>query len=297
MNGAAGLMIYLPKRIASAFAALPEEIIASADEIRLRRNGACSLTCGEKNLAFDARGRICRASEALRATEAELTECLGRITGGSLYTCDSFLAQGFIPLGGGGRAGICGRADIRGGKMTGFTLINSITLRVHRFISDMALPLAEEFRRNGLCGALVISPPGGGKTTFLRSAAYLLSQSGATGGFRVAIADERSEIAAAMPPNCGFLDVLSGINKSAAIEMLTRTMSPQAIICDEISASDSASVAGAVNCGAAVIASAHGAGIEDVSSRPGLRELVVSGAFKKYVLLSHGKVGEIGNIC
>ncbi|MFQ9446874.1 MAG: hypothetical protein ACLR4A_05520 [Christensenellales bacterium] len=52
-------------------------------------------------------------------------------------------------------------------------------------------------------------------------------------GIRVSVCDEREELFPEDAAQAG-LDVMRGIDKPTAIQMLLRAMSPQAIFCDEI---------------------------------------------------------------
>lgn len=283
------LFRYLPLRISRAVHSLPAEIFESIDEIRLRSGAPLSVTAGRKNHTFDENGRACGVSGAIRISQDELNECVMRLTEGSRYTCDEFIAQGFIPLSEGGRAGVCGRYD----RKNGFAEISSVSLRLHRFIPNAAKPLIERFSEEGICGAVVCSPPAFGKTTFLRSAAYLLSMGKGISAKRVCIADERCEIAAGMP-NLGLCDILSGMPKAEAISLLTRTMSPEIIICDEISANECDAVAEAQNTGVCLIASAHCESPRALLRRGRLGSLLSLGIFPLYVTLGGSGAVNIG---
>lgn len=285
------LFKYLPLRISRAVHSLPSEIFGSVNEIRLRKNAPVSLTVGTKNILFDESGHVCGINSAIYATECELTECISKLTGGSLYTCDEYISQGFIPLAEGGRAGVCGRVAIRSGKMSGFAEIYSVNLRLHRFVPEFATPLITEYRTKGLCGALVCSPPALGKTTFLRSAAYMLSAGKGIAPKRVALADERAELAAGIN-KAGLLDVISGVHKSEAINLLTRTMAPEVIVCDEIGANEVDTLLEAQNTGVCLIASAHCNTPKDLLKRGRMKKLLESGIFPLCVLL--GQNGTFG---
>ncbi len=280
------LFKYLPLRISLAVHSLPADIFGSVNEIRLRRNAPMSVTVGRKNITFNEKGNICGISEAIRATDAEMAECLSLLTGGSMYTCDEYISKGFIPLPQGGRAGVCGRSDMREGKITGFAEIYSINLRLHRFIRDFARPLAEYFGDHGVCGTLICSPPALGKTTFLRSIAYLLATGSGNDCRRVAIADERCEISVGIEEQ-GLIDIISGAPKSEAINILTRTMSPEVIICDEISASEADSVLEAQNTGVTLIASAHCSDIKGLCKRGRMKTLIDADIFPLCAVLSY----------
>lgn len=124
-----------------------------------------------------------------------------------------------------------------------------------------------------LCAAkdnvLIISPPGGGKTTFLRECIRAISSS----GVRVAVCDERGELAAVFRGVPQFdigpmSDVMTDIPKSEAALMLLRSMNPQVIAMDEISSpEDCRAAASAVGCGVRVIATAHAAAVSDLKRR------------------------------
>ena len=283
MNGTIdSLFRYLPLRISRGVHSLPEEIFSSVNEIRLRKGGPVSLTVGDKNLFFDSAGRVCGIKNAVFATDAEVDECISRLTRGSLYTCDEFISRGYIPLAEGGRAGVCGRANPLGG----FAEITSVNLRLHRFLPLVAAGLIKKFADCGLGGALVCSPPAMGKTTFLRSAAYMLANGKGIEPKRVGIADERFEITAGMPQS-GLADAVVALPKERAISLLTRTMSPQIIICDEISPAETEVILEAQHTGVQLIASAHCENPSDLLHRGRMREMLTSGIFRYFAILGY----------
>lgn len=278
---------YLPARIAAAVGMLPSRLRTEASELRLRAEMPASVTVGEKNILFDDSGKACEGIRALRASRAELLECVSKLTRGSLYSCENAVSMGYIPLPEGGRAGVCGRAKLCGGRIECFSEITSVNLRVHRFVPDFALPLAEYYRENGICGAVVCSPPARGKTTFLRSAAYMLSCGVGIPRKRVGIADEREEIVTP-ETRLGIADAVIGSPKGIAIELLTRTMSPEIIICDEIGESECESVLAAQNSGVSLIASAHAGSAGELLRRRGIKRLIDNGVFRLCITIGAG---------
>ncbi|MBQ1203496.1 MAG: hypothetical protein IIX61_06825, partial [Loktanella sp.] len=162
-----------------------------------------------------------------------------------------------------------------------FGSVTSINLRVARFVPDFAHALVTRLKKEAT-GVLIVSPPAGGKTTFLRSAAYLLANG--TRPFRVGIADERHELAV----SDGLCDRICGCPKAVAIELLTRTMSPEFLICDELGVGEEAALLAAQNTGVHLIASAHGGSVEQALRRPCVRTLYEAGVFGLFVLLSAG---------
>ena len=260
-------------------------LASQIDEIRLRAGRPMSLTTQKGNLFIDPQSRLCGPADAVSATESELRECVARLTRSSVYAYEECIRRGFIPLPDGSRAGVCGETVCVGGAIKSVKVIDSVSLRVSRFIPDAARGVCAALRRE-LLGTLVYSPPGGGKTTFLRSAAYLLS----TGreALRVGVADERDELITPEMSACT-IDRISGCPKALAVEILTRTMSPQVIICDEIGVSGAEELLAAANSGVCIIASCHGADINEIMSRPQIAALINSGVFRRAVRLRRGE--------
>ncbi len=256
---------YLPASIVWLISSLPMHIQRSVNEIRLRRNGALSLSCDGKNIVLKSGG------VEYKCSDSDIDETVSYISRSSMYAYESAIKNGYIPLEDGGRAGICGDAVSSGGNITGFGSINSVCLRVPRFIKDTALDLFEYYSQNGLQGTLVFSPPGVGKTTYLKSIAHLLSFE-----YRVGIADERYELSGGIYK---MADICSGCKKRDAIELLTRTMSPQVIVCDEISESEAEGVRSAQNSGAVLVASCHGGSIMQVQNRDFIKKMIENGVF------------------
>lgn len=267
-NAIDSLFRYLPLRINRALNALPDDILSSANEIRLRKNAPLSLTVGTKNITVDPFGRVCSLKSAMRVTESELFECVERLTDGSVYTYDEYLKKGFIPLENGVRAGVCGISSPSGN----WSAVNSISLRVSRFIPNAAESLIRLFAKDGIKSTLVCAPPAMGKTTFLKSAAYMLANGIGIAPTRVGIADERGELFSGIDDN-GLIDPCVFLPKPQGIELLTRVMSPEVIICDEIGANEVDAVIEAQNCGVSLIASAHCENIRELLLRGRLKSL------------------------
>lgn len=273
---------YLPPRFLPAVQSLPDPLRGQVTEVRLRLGKPFSVTAGGKNLLPDGEGRLRTTADALRATEADIDEMLARLTEGSLYAFEDCMANGYLPLPDGCRAGVAGDAVLASDGKLRFRAITSVCLRVSRFLPTFARPLTDRLRCGPPVGALVISPPAGGKTTFLRSAAYLLS----TGPrpYRVGVADERGELD--LPD--GLCDRLTGCAKGRAIELLTRTLSPEYLLCDELGVGEEAPLLAAQNTGVKLIASVHGGSVEDARKRPCARTLLEAGLFGYLVVLEPG---------
>ena len=111
-------------------------------------------------------------------------------------------------------------------------------------------------------------------------------------GVKVGIVDERSEIAACFKGiaqnDVGFrTDIMDGCPKTLGMEMLLRSMSPNIIITDEIGTQgDKAAILKVLNSGVKIISSAHGYSITELKMREELLELIKSGVFERYIVLS-----------
>jgi len=269
---------YLPARIGLAVSKLPKEALNGATELRLRANAPTSLTISGKNRCFNENGRFCGVDKAIRADDKEIAECLSLISRSSMYSFGDTIKQGYIPFGEGCRAGLCGQGIVRDGALAGFSRVYGINLRLKRFIGDYGYEAVRRITEKGLRSALVYSPPNKGKTTLLKSIAWLLSNGSMGKAYKVAVADERGELFVPELQN-GLVDAVCGVKKTKAMELLCRSMSPEVLICDELSYEDGATLSEYMGTGVAVIASIHGQTLEELKSRPFVGALLGRCAF------------------
>ena len=281
---------YLSKRIYSVLRTLPEDFAKSICEIRLRSGKPLALVNFEGSVYLTPTGRLTGIidSPLFNVTQADIKESFSKICDYSVYTHSKDIASGFITVGSGHRAGICGSAVYDSGAITAVRDVCGINLRIAREFTGCASKLISSVCRSGVSGFLLCGAPSTGKTTMLRDAARIISDEM---GKKVSIVDERGEIAAVSRCNCANnvginTDVLDGYSKYDGILQSVRTLSPDIIICDEIGAhSDIEAVLYGVNSGVCFASSVHASNMNELKKKPGMKELLDAGAYENIVFL------------
>lgn len=262
----------LSEPIAKALMALNTQEAQQLTEIRVRT--------GEKTCWVFADGS---KKTSKIAAKKDVEELVGALCGYSRYAYEAQMAQGFIALAGGHRAGVCGRVTYEQGRIVRVSAVSSVCIRIARKVDGASAPFRKHLIQDGLpVSVLILGAPGSGKTTALRDTARYLAEEC---GFQVAVADEREELFA--QESGAAVDVLCGAKKADALRMMIRSMAPQVVVTDEIGdMEDAYALLDAAACGIGVLASAHAGSFEEAMRRPALRMLYEHGAFERYVLLT-----------
>ena len=272
MNGFARAVNLLPQSIRQAASEFSD-----AEEIRLRAGRRPSLLINGRERELN-----CPELDIL-----DIQRIIEKMTGASLHTAANELAEGYLNCMG-LRAGICGKAIIYNGELRGFKDFSSLAIRIPRECRGICAPFMEEIYLKGFRNTLLISGPGGGKTTALRELIRCLSDS----GIRIGVVDERNELSASENGVFRFdlgshSDVLVQMPKAAGAMMLLRGMNPEIIAMDEISTpSDLSAVSQIYGCGVGLLASAHAKNTDELYRRPLYKKLMAMEIFTYIVTIS-----------
>ena len=272
----------LPASLRAGLRALGEDRLAGAEEFRLRRGYPMTVLLPEGEAEA---GGPPVGEEALRQVVENATQC-------SAHTALDRVRQGFVTLRGGHRVGLCGTVVRQEDRIVTLRELSSLSVRVARGVTGPARPLLPQLMAGGRpLSTLIVAPPGAGKTTLLRDLVRALSDGEGGAPQRVCVADERGEIAALWRGEPQLYvgrhtDVLDGCSKAEGLSILIRGMDPQAAAVDELgSPGDVRAVVDAAGCGVAVLATAHGSGLDDLRRRPVGQELLSAGVFRRLVVL------------
>ncbi len=302
----------LPLNLKQIIYSLPQGIKEGLEEIRIRKQRPLEI-CSRNHVFFvNQQAEVVKAPElAYQPTPEECKCLLELLTNHSLYSFEEELKRGFITIPGGHRIGFAGRTLLDGGEVKLVRDVGSFNIRIAREIRGVGEHVLTQLLDHDQAGdrihhTLVISLPQQGKTTLLRDLARLMSYGDAhplSGGFprksfKVGIVDERSEIAACVKGNPSFdlgprTDVMDACPKAVGMMMMIRSMSPEVLIVDEIGRKeDVQAIQEARFAGISVIASAHGAHLDDIRRRPILLELIASCTFQRYVVIHRHANGQ-----
>ncbi len=248
-------------------------------EIRLRVGKYAAITYGGRNLLLSH-----------IVTLAELSAVFERLSRGSLYRFRESLLLGYLTAFG-CRIGVGGRAVTEDGSIVGMGEVFSLSIRIPHSIPGAGAVGERVFRRlGGRRGLLAYSPPGVGKTTFLRDLAARLSLG--PRALRVAVVDARGELYDGRLSPAAQIDYLFGYPLAAGIEIATRTLSPEVIVCDEIGSYEEAeAVLSVIGAGVPILASAHAGDMKELLSRQPIRLLHEVGVFSAYIGIARTETG------
>ena len=259
-----------------------EDVSNEITEIRLRRN---------RNVVIVQRGTsrfLYAKDKAVFVDDRQFDEMFLKMCDYSLYSNEESLKNGYITLKNGARIGVCSTAVYNSDLLVSTKNITSLNVRLPREIKGFGEKAVNNIFTNGLKSVLIAGKPSSGKTTLLRDIARLLSDK----MYKVCVIDSRNELAGKQGLDFTLdlgvdTDVLTGFEKSQAVDIALRTMSPQLIVCDEISKkSELRAICNGFSSGVYFLASVHADDISSIFRRTVSRELILSREFQKIIMLS-----------
>ena len=156
----------LTEQLAAILSALPEKDAAMLSEIRIHAG---------RPAAFIIAGRRVTCGDVIHRDA--FSQLLGALSGYALYRFERQMAEGYIPLPGGHRAGVCGAMTRLEDGAWRMSEVSSVCLRIARNVKGASLAIRPMlFAESGRARrVLLLGAPGCGKTTVLRDAAVYMA--------------------------------------------------------------------------------------------------------------------------
>ncbi len=276
-----GLLAVLPLSISRCIKSSDAYLRGSGiNEIRIRLNRHLSMTYRAKNVMLSH-----------TVTEDEINSTVMALCKNSLYSYMDTIKEGYIPFSDSIRVGVCGNAVCEGSRIVNLSNITSLNIRIPSSVYGVGRELYRALYEGGFHeSAIIFSPPGVGKTTLLRDISVSLSRGSPPK--RVALIDSRYELCDDIVRRAENIDVYAGYPKAKGIELATRTMSPEYIICDEIGSEEADSILAFQSGGVPLIVGAHAETLDKLLKSGAPSRLHRAGIFDLYVNIKIADSGE-----
>ena len=286
----------LPTRISNVLDKLPYESIC---ELRLRADSPIVVNLQGENYYLNESSISKDKSMSCNVSVGVLQGIMQRLTKDSLYSVNDQIIEGYLTYDGGIRVGVCGEVVSVDNKVKTIKNISSINFRFPHFVKNCSmglLPYIIDMNGN-IKNTLIISPPGAGKTTYLRDIVYQLINRFEL--LNILLVDERQELFSVFDGKdilkFNNVDVYSNCSKKYAFNNGIRSMKPDVIVTDEINIEkDLDDIENALTSGVKIFASIHSGSINELKQKSNFCDFIKKGLFERYIVLS--KQNGIGTI-
>lgn len=267
------------------------------NEIRFRENAPIVAVVDGQAYFVSENGLTLTKKFAITSSKNVLEDIIYKASEFSIYAVNEEIKQGFLVIGNGVRIGVGGVFVMDEGNIKTIRDFSSLNIRIPHKVKGCCLPVFDKLTYNKtIHSTLIVSPPGQGKTTFLRDFAYQLCEKNYF--LNLLILDERGEIAGKNNNlEVGdFCDILSFCNKRTGFLHGIRSMNPHAIFTDEIGdKEDFEAIKFASNSGVKIVATIHAENLEQIKRKQNFD--IISKVFDRYVFLEpNGKAGRIAGV-
>ena len=258
--------------------------LKAVNEIRFRADKPILISMGGKSYFLSEKGISSSLSEALYSSKIVIEDIIFRASECSIYSVNEQIKRGYIITENGLRIGIGGNVVEENGQVKTMANFNSINIRIPHIVKNCSLSAFSNIVHDGIIeNTLIISPPGCGKTTFLRDFVMQLSERNLL--YNVLLLDERGELDTNLSAN--FFDKIAFSSKKMGFENGIRALSPDLIVTDEVGQEEDVdAILYASTCGVKILASTHADSVETFLKKDLFQKLIKEKVFKRYVLLS-----------
>lgn len=289
------IISFLSDELKSVLSMLDVNILRRINEIRLRKENYLIIVIKNTSYFIDYNGDLYdyESNHCVYIDSQSFDKMFLSLCDYSIYSNSQNINNGFITLENGSRIGIAGTAVYEGKEILSVKDINSLNIRVSKEIKNCSEGILNFLYINSFPSIIVAGKPNSGKTTLLRDMTRLLSSGFNNKYYKIAVVDERNEICGKRGDSSSMdlginTDVLTSFSKAKGIEIATRTLSPDMIICDEVATPEEvSSILYAFSSGISFALSVHISSREDLINKPIMKTLLKTQEFKYIVLLDN----------
>lgn len=274
----------LPNRISNAVEQINYDLI---NEIRLRVNKPIVVNINNRNFYLTSDGPSNMYNLALYCNVSDIDYVISKVSDGSFYTINDEIVNGYVSYFGGIRIGIAGEVVTNSNMIKTIKNISSLNIRVPHQVKNCSLNTYSSLvNNNDVKSTLVISPPGAGKTTFIRD---LVQQISKRLNKNILVLDERAEITGKNIFDMGNnVDVMLNCSKEYGFNAGIRSLKPEIIVTDEINLNTDLNILEqSLTCGCKIIATIHARNIQELQLKKEFKYIINNHLFERYVVLSN----------